>query len=278
MEHVRAFSIDPELLRKIQDFIRSDKNAAPLETSELYSSTTQSKVLDPSLRRSKFRLWKDPVLFEMMDSIVETALHRHDKAKTSGGSGGSNDQDYKFLLVKNDITEIRYQEGDFFERHSGYLSLTSNCLEEFTLVLCVTPPDSCEKCDGGDTLIFPYHAPQPIRYDTKTPGHGVIFRKDMDHAGEKIIKGEKHILTANLWATRANRSSKVLHVTFPTADDGKYTAKKSNQQCLAELADQNKSYALPVDCLKGTMLGDFVECADLEKASGAVTVIGESLV
>ena len=47
------------------------------------------------------------------------------------------DETYHFNLIENDITHIKYQAGYFFQPHEDYLTLTSNIVEEFTLLICL---------------------------------------------------------------------------------------------------------------------------------------------
>ena len=70
---------------------------------------------------------------------------------------------------------------------------------------------------GGEveTLVFPYAFDKGVPFDTATPGKGLLFRKDLDHAGGLLKSGEKLILMANLRATRKKISEQVLYVTFP---------------------------------------------------------------
>jgi predicted 2-oxoglutarate/Fe(II)-dependent dioxygenase YbiX len=115
------------------------------------------------------------------------------------------------------VTHIKYEEGGFFKRHRDYLSTTSNLIEEYTLLLCVTPQgaddDDAVKNKGGETIIHTYGG--ATAYDTTTTGSGILFRKDLLHEGNELISGEKHIITANIWAMRKEQSKQVLLVTFP---------------------------------------------------------------
>jgi hypothetical protein len=64
-----------------------------------------------------------------------------------------------------------------------FLSVTSNLVEEFTLILCVMP-DGLGFASGGETIIYPYASEKGTAYDTATPGNGLLFRKDLEHAGK----------------------------------------------------------------------------------------------
>ena len=235
MEHVQSFSGFPALT-DLQVFLASKKDTL-FETSELYSSATNARIIDEELRKSRFRLFKDREIFDLVDQTVRWL--------------NESDKEYCYQLRRDDITEIHYKKGDFFKKHKDYLSTTSNLVEEFTLILCVTPSERLGAIDGGETLIYPYASQKGVAFDTTTPGNGLLFRKDLEHAGNMLKAGEKHILTANLWATRKQASNQVLFVTFPSQDDDQGKKARSSLQ---QAANQETSYALPVDCLTGTML------------------------
>ena len=163
------------------------------------------------LRKSVFRPIKDAKLFNLVDNVI---------------SGLNEDDDsYRYTLRRNDITHIKYERGGFFKRHRDYLSTTSNLVEEFTLVLCVTPADQAasDQVSGGDTTIHAFGTSKT--FDTTTTGCGILFRKDLEHEGMELKSGEKHIITANIWATRKEdeQSKQVLLVTFPTAEESEGT-------------------------------------------------------
>ena len=158
------------------------------------------------LRQSVFRAIADAKLFDLVDSIVSKL--------------NQDDRSYKYTLRRNDVTHIKYEKGGFFKRHRDYLSTTSNLIEEFTLLLCVTPANETKSDVGGDTNIHLFGGAKT--FDTTTTGNGILFRKDLEHEGMELLSGEKHIITANIWATRREQSTQVLLVTFPTrAVDGK---------------------------------------------------------
>ncbi|CAB9515177.1 expressed unknown protein [Seminavis robusta] len=185
----------------------------PFEKSLLYSSAKDEKFVDEDLRQSLFRAITDPKLMDLMDANIVSHLNQ-------------TDQSYQYTLCRNDITHIKYEEGGFFQRHKDYLSLTSNLIEEFTLLVCVTTPSSSSSNAQGGSR----------------------------HEGCVLKKGTKHILTANLWAIRKQQSSQVLLVTFPNAN-----AKAVSP--MERAANASSSYVLPVDNLTG-MLKAHVEWAN----------------
>ena len=47
-----------------------------------------------------------------------------------------------------------------------------------------------------------------------------MYRRSLEHEGELLEAGEKHILSLNLWAFRNRTLNQVLHITFPPTDAG----------------------------------------------------------
>jgi hypothetical protein len=78
-----------------------------------------------------------------------------------------------------------------------YLSLVSNDIEEYTLILCVTPPESVLKTkpNGGLTVIQPKAALIHQSTATTTPDAALLFRKDLTHSSTPLLAGDKQILT-----------------------------------------------------------------------------------
>ena len=99
----------------MQGYIARSK--IPFEISQLYDSTKEKKVTDQSLRRSKFRLFKDDALFDLVCAGLVEEVNRSDPSRV-------------YQLVRNDVTHIVYGPGGFFKRHSDYLSVTSNLIQE----------------------------------------------------------------------------------------------------------------------------------------------------
>eukprot|EP00697_Spironema_sp_BW2_P002039 gnl/Spiro4/12738_TR6753_c1_g1_i4.p1 gnl/Spiro4/12738_TR6753_c1_g1~~gnl/Spiro4/12738_TR6753_c1_g1_i4.p1 ORF type:complete len:750 (-),score=200.80 gnl/Spiro4/12738_TR6753_c1_g1_i4:4-2196(-) len=163
----------------------------PFQASQLYNSQTDSRVVDESLRKSAFRTFTDPHLFALSEKFVDQVNAR---------CGAS--EPLRFFLVRNDITHIVYHEGEFFKRHSDFLSVTSNFVEEFTLIVCVTPDEIAATTRGGHTRLFPNPEHSYDSVATVTPGRALVFRKDIPHEGLVLEAGEKHIVTMNLWGTR----------------------------------------------------------------------------
>jgi len=109
------------------------------EPSKMYAPATEAKFLDMDKRHSEFRSIKSEELFALAREYVREL--------------SSSDAQHEYMLVPNDITEIRYKPGGFFKSHTDFLSTTSNLIEEYTLLLCVTPDDKAAETKGGETII-----------------------------------------------------------------------------------------------------------------------------
>jgi hypothetical protein len=97
----------------------------PFQPSQLYSAAEDTKFVDPSLRLSEFRALTDEALFQIAEALVATV--------------SAQDPGNDYTLVRNDVTHIRYLPGGFFSKHQDFLSLASNMVEEYTLLVCITP-------------------------------------------------------------------------------------------------------------------------------------------
>ena len=71
---------------------------------------------------------------------------------------------------------IRYEPGGFFSRHQDYLSVTSNVITEFTLIVNVNA-DNAPIAEGGQTVITANESNQLTSESTTTFGRGLLFRK-----------------------------------------------------------------------------------------------------
>ena len=229
MQFISEYTAPQETLEGIYSYL--DKCEAPFQDSKLYDSTREEKFVDKSLRLSEFRELKDDEIFSLSEHLVDV-VNAKEREEERGRV---------FSLVRNDVTHIKYRKGGFFRRHADFLSLTSNMIEEYTLILCVTPPDLAKETRGGETIVHTNEEAAPSLSSlsslsspsslsssnpsashrstaTTTPGRFLVFRKDMDHEGAILVEGEKHILTLNLWCTSSSKED-VLLVTFPKEKD-----------------------------------------------------------
>ena len=218
-QHIKEYGIvSEEITDKIIDIVKNDESK--FTNSMIYSTSTEKKYEDTSLRVSQFKTVVDEDLFNLVSDFVAEI--------------NKLDPDYNFSLVKNDITYIKYQKGGFFKQHADYLSYTSNIIQEFTMLICEDAD-----CEGGETI---FEMNKYFRYPSKssiTPKHCVVFRKDIKHEGAIVKSGFKNIITTNLIATKKNMKQ-VLIVTFN--DSEKFYA-----------IDTNKIHQFE-DCMLSTMI------------------------
>ena len=170
-------------------------NDREFQPSQLYMPVDDEKVVDLDKRVSEFRVFTDEALFESAEIIVKQLSERSDTRE--------------YVLVRNDLTHIRYRAGGFFKRHQDFLSLATNMVEEHTLLLCVTPPDIASNTVGGATAIYGANDARKEYTETVTPGSALAFRKDVEHAGMPVVSGESaHTRTARtrIYYIRASRS------------------------------------------------------------------------
>jgi hypothetical protein len=223
---------------------------APFEPSEVYRVASADTVVDEEQRVSVFRRLHDASLFTQCEALVRTI--------------SDADPLNSFTLLRNDATHIVYERGGFFAAHRDFLSVTSNVIEEYTLLLCVTPPGVATK--GGTTRVSVNPLFTLDSDATTTPGGALLFRKDLNHEGRPVTDGEKHILSLNLWATRKVNAGPILLVTFPES------APAAPAAPLQALADA-RSYAMSLAQLAqhpACVLNTYVELKQQEAGDAAI--------
>lgn len=192
--------IDQTIQNDLFDLIKKDKT--DFQKSQLYSSTEDKKFIDVDKRSSQFRLIISKESFDLVESLLEK-INELDKT-----------MDY--TLFRNNITHIKYQKDDFFEAHEDYLSITSNSLEEYTMIICMDAD-----CDGGETIFYINDFFKYVSKSSVTKNHCMLFRKDLKHAGSILKSGTKNILTMNVWGVPKACDS-IVAVKFPSDELPKY--------------------------------------------------------
>lgn len=180
--------------------------------SQIYDTASESKFVDDAKRVSDARIFTDSRLFEICDDIVQNI--------------SDSDDERDFILIKSDVTQIRYPVGGFFSPHRDYVTVVSNVLEEYTMIICVTDPSTATETSGGETCI---HLSNSMKFTSKAttlPGSVLLFRKDLIHEGLPLLSGQKEIVMLNLWCFRKYSShsgnnihhdpnSEIILVRFP---------------------------------------------------------------
>ena len=199
MQHVFEYTVDNAVLDNIHEIIKN--NQTKFEPSDVYLAAENEKIIRPDLRVSEKRQYYDESLF----TIAKQILNEINK-KIVGK---------KFVIFKNDVTHIKYNEGGFFKSHEDYLSINSNLIEEYSMILCIKGD-----CEGGQTILKLNDFFSQRCEKTKTPGGCLLFRKDIPHEGALVEKDTKEILTFNVWCIN-NQDSQIIVINF-IQDDRKY--------------------------------------------------------
>lgn len=181
-QFIKEFGIiDNEIQKNIIEYIKKDESE--FSPSQLYVPADEKKIIDVDKRQSAFKAIVKKELFELADKLIQKL--------------NIIDTFSEYTLIRNDITYIKYETGGFFKPHEDYLSVTSNVIEEYTLIICANE----EICEGGETKFYVNEFSEYSSIESTIPNHTLLFRKDLKHEGTVITKGTKDIVVMNLWAT-----------------------------------------------------------------------------
>jgi hypothetical protein len=192
MNFIKEAFLQPEEHQVLKTLL--EKENLQFQPSEVYNSLTEEKLIKPDKRTSEFRTLTTPEIFGIAKKVLERFNEKMKKAS--------------YCLFENDIMHIRYEAGGFFKDHEDYLSITSNLIDEYTLLICVDANSI-----GGETLL---HLNEDFTYQCKKtiiPGGCLLFRKDISHEGSLIKSGTKEIVSFNVWLIKED-VSKILSVNF----------------------------------------------------------------
>jgi hypothetical protein len=114
MELVREFTVDAKPM-----MAHLAACTIPLEASQLYSKEKEEKFEDPSLRRSRFRLLADPTALDLAEAFVKKLNELDAVNEFSLGEGAQQRVPDTACAVRNNVTHIVYQAGDFFKAHQA---------------------------------------------------------------------------------------------------------------------------------------------------------------
>jgi hypothetical protein len=224
-QYIKEFGKQGQIVKDIIQHVVLDKSE--MRASKIYNSIDDERLVDVTKRSSVYKTIIDNQLFDLFDQLL-VRINELDKS-------------CNFFLVRNDITYIKYSEGDFFDQHEDYLSITSNFIEEYTMIICADAD-----CVGGKTIFeinpfMTYCCESSIR-----PEHCFVFRKDLKHSGEKIIKGYKNIITANLLCV-SKKTDQLILIRFPDSDPKTETGPDSKLKTDLNLEHQTNHDSLETD-------------------------------
>jgi hypothetical protein len=81
-----------------------------------------------------------------------------------------------------------------YNKHRNFNSTMSNIVEEFSLIICVTPLELAQTTKGGQTAVVTFGGvdskPTEKLFDTTTPGSALLFQKDLNHEGKMLVSRE----------------------------------------------------------------------------------------
>lgn len=195
---IQEHYISPEILASLQHALAG--NTALFTPSQVYNAISDEKTIEPELRNSNFRTLTDKILFELCNKVLDGINEKNAVNK------------YNFLLFENDVMHIKYSQGEYFKVHEDYLSLDSNLIEEYSMIICINAD-----CVGGETVL---HLNENFKYPSRasvTPGSCLLFRKDIPHEGSVLQSGCKEIITFNVWRV-LDESQQVVIVKFDNSD------------------------------------------------------------
>lgn len=187
--------------------------------SHVYNRIDKTNVINKHLRSSRKIEYIDDKLFDWIDSHVVTNLNSHMN-------------DFRFILVRNDIEVVKYATGDYFKKHQDFININSNQFKNYTFLISLI----C--CDKGGETSFHLDEEEVILNILNTGiGNMLIFKKDTIHEGKEVIKGNKYILKGNL-------------ISFP---------KDEEQELLVVSLNNNQYYILDTSRLNNSIYGTFIE-------------------
>jgi hypothetical protein len=190
MQFIQEHTVDSSLIEEFENIVA--KETSPFNPSEVYNAVADEKTIRPDLRLSEFRTLTTPALFNTAEALLHN-INTSQNINTYQKSAAP-----RFVICKNDVMHIKYTKGGYFKEHEDYLSITSNFIEEYSLLVCIDGTYS--EGTGGRTILkinnfFTYKSEASC-----TKGHALLFRKDIQHEGEVLHSGTKEILTFNVWA------------------------------------------------------------------------------
>lgn len=192
MDLIQECDVDSSKFQEILETIKE-----PFKQSEVYNTRTEEKTIDTDLRSSEFRVLTNPKIFDLAEEVISTI----NETQPKGGK--------KFCLYKNDIMHIRYVPGGYFKEHEDYLSITSNFVEEYSLIVCVRG-----KAIRGRTILKLNQNFSVKSEASCTTNRALLFRKDIIHAGEELAEGDiKEIITFNVWAFE-HKARRIVKISF----------------------------------------------------------------
>jgi hypothetical protein len=151
------------------------------EESKIYDIKHKENIIDISHRSSKVhKIYynQSQGIFKSIEKLIDMI---NEKKQTL------------FTLIPNDIDIVKYETGDFFNRHSDFVPIKTKYLSYYTMLFCIDA-----NCIGGETSLFLDGENRIDFSETVTPNEWLLFRNEIEHCGNQVISGHKIILKANI--------------------------------------------------------------------------------
>jgi hypothetical protein len=165
------------------------------DNSAIYHKESKQNIFDGKLRSSKtHKIYyhdNSKIIFDCVDKLIEFI---------------NETQNTLFSLVPNDIDILKYNEGDFFKKHSDFIPVKNKYINYYTLLFCLDAD-----CVGGETSLFVND--EEIKFtETITPLQWMLIKNEIEHSSNEIKSGHKIVLKANV--IRVNLSNELYNIEF----------------------------------------------------------------
>ncbi len=98
-----------------------------------------------------------------------------------------------FTLISDNIDIIKYETGDFSNKHRNFMPVGTKYLSYYTLLFCIDA-----NCTGGETSLYLDRDTSIDFKESITPGEWILFQNQSEQCRQKILSGYKIILKAKI--------------------------------------------------------------------------------
>lgn len=177
MEFIDILSCDIEknIITEIKNIISLDNNTFFDETSLVYNTQTKENELNGEIRKSKRKSIKDKEILNNLKVLLENKISI------------LKNKNLKFDIITDEVDVIKYENGDFFERHTDFDKMISNVMKYYSLIIYLQKP-----IKGGH---FCYYIKNKKYFAINNV---ILFRNNLDHESSLVEDGEKIILKINV--------------------------------------------------------------------------------
>lgn len=150
------------------------------QKSNVYSTELKNNIINDAVRSSvthKISYKQNKAIFLAIELLIEMINTTHNTI---------------FSVIPNDIDIIKYNEKDFFARHTDFVPIKNKYVTYYTLLFCIGA-----NCTGREKTLYVNN--DKLKFsDPITPNDWIIFKNEIDHEGLLVESGYKIVLRANL--------------------------------------------------------------------------------